>query len=1348
MIPTRLTLVFLLFSSIPASGQVQFTKQEEHLDITIDGKPFATYVWEDERTSRPYFKQVMASGGEVQITRSHPPKEGDLDDHETYHPGVWWGFGDVGGNDYWRMKAKVVGGDFVATPKGGDDRGSFAVKNKMLANGSDEVFCEQLCRFTILKREQGILMICESTFIRKEGDFWLGDQEEMGLGIRVATSIATKSGKGGEIRDSEGRTLHKEIRTNQSDWCDYSGPVAGKHGGILLMNDPSNFRKPWWHAVDTGLLIANPLGESELSGRGKKRENVLVKKGEPFRLRYGALIHLDAKKEDFDSKKAYADFLSVLAEAEAEKSAAIPRSWLPEVPEGFEISVFAQEPLVYKPTSVCFDAKGRLMVGQGPQYPKNYEDSATDSVVLVLDSNEDGVADETKVFATGFNSIQGLAWKGDDLYVANAPELTVVRDLDGDDEADEYIMVYTDLGNREHALHGLNFAPDGKLYMSKGNSKGHNQPDKYGYVAPKPFRELWDVVHPPGAPDAYPPKTFTKDTYRKTYHHWDDDWGREGGVLRCDPLGANLEIVSRGMRNPWDICMDGGFNFLGTDNDQDQGDRIIMPFFGAHFGWGHTYSSHWTGANHLPTAPISGPVFHGSGAGIIFYAHEHLPAEYRNTFIINDWNRGTFLYRPDWEGSLMQPKNGRWETFATKGEGKMLYRPTDLEFGPDGAIYICGWGGGYHYDRDADGSWLFRVKYATRPLTARADYLPDKRSKPYSKWTAEELLADLGAETLPVWRVNAHDELVRRGSRANSEIIDALKSRKLSTSQQTWAIWALATPELSFDTHFFLGQVLDPSKRYPLDLRIQAIRMVAHHIRDHAKGASLPNAVVRALSDPEPRIRFEAVQAVWQARQEHLVPELIVRLARESDRLAYYAGWRALQELATTGERKTYLQDRRSGVRLAALLGLLERHELSLDEALRIAETDPDPNMQAYALTWALNPAPPEKMPNTTARVELEDSYRTNDLIERLEKAKTPRMRQAYLNMISSATYRGGEDWNRLAELYQTLDDDDERALVLVPLSRRVESKPLLWSALSGNDRLRRAAVRGLATLARQQGVSPSGIADFLISGLKEKPGINGAIDALEQLGLEEGWTPSGDWDSTLATVLERSTSPTQAKLLSLLRLVDSAALGEAAQIKTALSALAEAKPAAVLYAPLVALTDHLGLQVSIEPPERATVDGVIAKLPNASPERGRELFFSSHSTSNCTGCHRVSGKGNSFAPDLAGIGQRLDAETLIQSIIDPSATITEGYQLQLIETASGDALGVVLQETDSKVTILKPEGFAETIAAASIKSRKKLPQSVMPATYAFLGEDQIADIAVFLKSLGGPIASHSAASK
>ena len=1323
---------------------VRFHQRAGKMDITIDGKIFATYVWSDPTTTRPYFKQVHALGGEVQITRNHPPRQGDFSDHETYHPGIWWGFGDVGGNDYWRMKARVIGGSFIEEPTGGDNRGHFAVRNKMLVQDGKETFCEQTCRYTIMKQPHGILMICESEFTRQQSNFWLGDQEEMGLAIRVATPIATKSGIGGHIRDARGRTQLEHIRTNQSDWCDYSGPIAGQHGGILLMNDPGNFRKPWWHAVDTGLLIANPLGESELSGRGKKQHNVLIQKGKPFRLRYGVLVHLHDSAEAFDAASAYEEFLETLPGIDRAQTA-VGQVDLPVVPTGFQASVFAREPRVYKPTAICFDAQGRLLVGQGPQYPRNFEDSPTDSVVLLIDSDNDGVADESKTFATGFNSVQGLAWKGDDLYVANAPELTIVRDLDGDDEADEYVIVYTDLGNREHALHGLNWGPDGKLYMSKGNSKGHNQPQRYGYVAPRPFRELWDVVHPPGAPDSYPPRTYTKDSYQKTYHHWDDDWGREGGVLRCDPLGENLEIVSRGMRNPWDIALDDGFNWLGTDNDQDQGDRIMMPFFGAHFGWGHTYSSHWTGEYHLPTAPISGPVFPGSGTGIIYYAHPHFPSEYRNVFLINDWLHGTYVYRPIWDGALMRPKGGRWKPFAMRGDGKTLYRPTDLEFAPDGSIYICGWGGDYHYDREDEGSWIFRVRYSGQPSSAKSNDLGETRRMPLAQWSVEQLVEALGPDALPVWRVNAQDELVRRGATAQAALISRIESRQLNQGQQTWAIWALgrmSPDDRSIDG--LLSRLAEspnkgtPQAQFPpLNLRIQALRILAYRTRRHGN-TKLPDAVVRScLADPEPRIRFEAVQAIWQAKQTQHRQAVIDQLAHEEDRLVFYCGWQSLRDLSDVPFRQRLVSDQRPRVRLAALLSLLERHEISLEQVLRIAETDPDPRIQNWALTWAMNPRPPKKMPNTTSRIELEESVSVRELIDRANDAPSAKLRRVYLSMISRATYRDDDDWRRIRELYRGLGRDDERSLVIAPLARENDAKPLLWEALGGNDTLRQAAVKGLLVLSRRSGNAPAGIADYLLEQLAKNPRdprAAPAIEAMSRLDLPAGWHPPPGWDDAFIQFFE-DTSDTRkrASVLNLLLAIDPAELARSQKVKATV-AKASRGSAPQWYASLVALNSRLGIQVEMRPPQKATLDGVLSKLPGADAQRGRELFFSKAGTTACSDCHRISGRGASFAPDLSGIGLRSEPKTITQAILDPSATITEGYQNQRFETTDGLTLvGAVLQENGSGIQLVTQNGTLEFIDAASIERRHNTRESAMPTGFDLLGDDDVAHIVAFL---------------
>jgi putative membrane-bound dehydrogenase-like protein len=626
------------------------------------------------------------------------------------------------------------------------------------------------------------------------------------------------------------------------------------------------------------------------------------------------------------------------------------REAMPTVPPGFEITIFAREPLVRQPCSMAFDLRGRLCVGMGPQYRNPTPKTPGDSVVWVLDTDGDGKADQTKVFATGFNAIQGLAWHGRDLWVANAPDLTLVRDLDGDDEADEYVRLYTDLGNLEHGLHGLNWAPDGKLYMSKGNSKGLSQP---GRIAPKAFRDLWGVTAPPGSPDHPAARTFAKGHYEKNYHDPEDDWGREGGVLRCDPDGRNLEIVSRGSRNPWDITFDTGFHWLGTDNDQTSGDRVFMPFPRAHFGWNHPWSAHWGTEPHAPSAPVSGPLFEGSGTGIVFGDSAAFPASHRGVFFINDWLRKTtFVWRPRWEGALMRPDGGDWHPFIEGG--RALFRPTDLEFGPDGALWVLGWGRGYGAEY-RDGKFVsegrvFRIAPAHAGRSSRVTPPPDN---PPARRSVPQLLEAFDSP-LPVRRVEAQEELIRRGFSVTSALRAALAKPKMPEGRQTWTAWTLgriAERDAAGDA-WFERQAIGP--KVPLNLRLQSIRIVAHRRAARQAPEPLPAAIVSLLADGEPRIRFEAVHAMGRvpvAAGRLAVPALLEALARETDPTVFYGGWQTLRVLKESGALRPFLADARPGVRRAALLALLEDHALPEPDVRRLA-TDTDPAVQGIAARW------------------------------------------------------------------------------------------------------------------------------------------------------------------------------------------------------------------------------------------------------------------------------------------------------------------------------------------------------------------------------------------------------------
>ena len=300
----------------PAAPPVEFAQGEKHLTVAIDGLPVATYCFKDEKIKRTYFAHVRAPSG-VQVTRHHPPIEGrDLMDHDTFHPGIWMSFGDISGSDYWRNMARVEHVEFVQEPEGQPGVGTFAVRNRYLAQSDpSQIVCEELCHFTILVRPAGYLLRWDSRFSHDK-EFYFGDQEEMGLGFRVATPLrVAANGDGGvppgngTIRDSEARTNESEIWGNTADWCDYRGEMAGHRVGMAIFCHPDNFRPSWFHARDYGLLEANPFGRQAF-GKGEPSK-VLIKPGKRMRLRYGVLIHSGPRGTSPDLQAAYADYLTV-----------------------------------------------------------------------------------------------------------------------------------------------------------------------------------------------------------------------------------------------------------------------------------------------------------------------------------------------------------------------------------------------------------------------------------------------------------------------------------------------------------------------------------------------------------------------------------------------------------------------------------------------------------------------------------------------------------------------------------------------------------------------------------------------------------------------------------------------------------------------------------------------------------------------------------------------------------------------------------------------------------------------------------------------------------------------------
>jgi hypothetical protein len=282
-------------------------QKSECVIITDGGRPVATYVFRDDHIWRPYFAHVHAPGG-IQVTRNHPPLPNvDATDHDTMHPGVWLAFGDLSGQDFWRNKARIEHVRFSEPPAVREGQVTFTAENALQAADGGEI-CKQTSRLTLAARPAGYLLIWDATFRSEHREIVFGDQEELGLGIRVATPIAVK--QGGTIVDALGRRNEREVWGNSADWCDYSGTIDGQHVGITTLCDPRNFRPSWLHARDYGALVVNPFGQQAFhKGPASK---VVVKPGDSFRLRYGVLLHAGPPDAPPDLTAAYADFLSQL----------------------------------------------------------------------------------------------------------------------------------------------------------------------------------------------------------------------------------------------------------------------------------------------------------------------------------------------------------------------------------------------------------------------------------------------------------------------------------------------------------------------------------------------------------------------------------------------------------------------------------------------------------------------------------------------------------------------------------------------------------------------------------------------------------------------------------------------------------------------------------------------------------------------------------------------------------------------------------------------------------------------------------------------------------------------------
>jgi putative heme-binding domain-containing protein len=136
---------------------------------------------------------------------------------------------------------------------------------------------------------------------------------------------------------------------------------------------------------------------------------------------------------------------------------------------------------------------------------------------------------------------------------------------------------------------------------------------------------------------------------------------------------------------------------------------------------------------------------------------------------------------------------------------------------------------------------------------------------------------------------------------------------------------------------------------------------------------------------------------------------------------------------------------------------------------------------------------------------------------------------------------------------------------------------------------------------------------------------------------------------------------------------------------------------------------------------------------------KGEKVFNSP--TAGCATCHQVKGQGVDFGPNLTEIGSKLAKEALYESILDPSAGISFGYEAWNIELKSGDEVyGLIVSETPEELSLKSVGGAVAKCKISEIAHRTKATLSIMPAgLQQNMSAQDLIDLVEYLASLKKP---------
>ena len=956
------------------------------------------------------------------------------------------------------------------------------------------------------------------------------------------------------------------------------------------------------------------------------------------------------------------------------------------VDELSEVNLFASDPDISKPIQMNFDSTGALWVASSEVYPQiKPGEVANDKIIVLRDTNGDGTADQRTVFADGLLIPTGVLPDGPNAaYVAESTRVLYLEDTDHDGKADKRRVVLSGFGTEDthHLIHTLRFGPDGCLYFNQSI-----------YIHSH-------VVTPFG--------TRRLDG---------------GGIWRYRPTTGQLEIFCKGFVNPWGHVFNEAGESFATDGAYFEGINYVFP--DAVFVTSPGASRWLKGLN--PGSP--------KHCGLEILSGTHIPPNWSGDFVANDFRSHRvcrFTVKPDGSGYLgrQQP-----EIITTQ---HVAFRPIDARMGPDGALYIADWYNpiiqhgevDFRDDRrDRSHGRIWRISFPGREL----DPWPD-----FAGSSTNTLLSFLQDPALAV-RQFARQELWKRGLETREATLSAYRdwTAKDKANRALELFWFYEVLGLPIGDDMLV--MFDEVDRGSWRTMLRSVWRSRRNEKPEQDPGVLSDALAELLGKvlkgrDDPRLLLEAVVCAGQldAKISPQALEAVLQASeQEADANLDFAIWQSLRSLDKSYPQGSILtsrdhwDDRLDKLAFAvSAIGSPEAAEV----AVKALETSDRAQDSLDALVKAVAVAGNASQLGRTVRHLLEsdpanlNGTRIKPLLDRTLRDKTipERVGDALAKIASSNEF----DDDRIVTLAKIASvwrvRELESTLIKALPQAQGRTKQRLIESLSAFDS--EQVQQTLQKLSKDPEASTRIAATQAIAARRPRIAIDSILAMLKdnQTGEQAtamivGMLGRKDLPPILAEAISRQSLPTD-RARSLLRSVRLGGGNE--PLEQAIRKSGRLENAAWK------LTPELKQEL-------------LAAVPNdGSAARGEEVYR--RTKLQCINCHAIGTGGGLVGPNLISIGGSSQPDYIVESLLEPSAKLKEGFTTLTVLTDEAEVVnGIVIGRNDEMLRMRLADGKEIQIATTAIEQEKP-GKSLMPeGLLDSLTKSELVDLIKFMTVLG-----------